>query len=348
MPIALTLSILTVLMFYDVFPRLGVGKANTLPPHGNSKMWWVVAILIAVLIFYNIYITIFITKSITKTLALIARGGEARLDVYPLMIENPELRWQYDVIANIGRVALLLLLGIPSTIVALSLLVKYLKSKMNTTERIFFATAVVAGIHALLFIVFSIILQTGLVERLYQISYIISPTLTAHLYENTTNTSSRRPNMWKSRKIISLIILAGTFAFIPLSMFTAPSYITLYADTFGKPDITTALWTANHISHSQVHLDGSGRLNHLIALYLYPSYVYGANLKITRTIELNALKNSYTFTPGTIITTRNPLTIGASTTQGLSDTMLSKYIENMPKHLNKVFSNSVCEVFIPR
>ena len=118
-------------------------------------------------------------------------------------------------------------------------------------------------------------------------------------------------------------------------------------DAFGKPDITTALWMANHIAHSQVYLDGSGRLNHLIALYLYPSYVYGANLKITRTIELNILR-SYTFTPGTIITARNPLTIGASTVQGLSDTMLSEYIENMPKHLNKVFSNSICEVFVPR
>jgi len=348
MPIALTLSIFAVLVLYDVFPKLGVIKANTSTHHGNSKMWLVATILIAVVIFYNIYITIFITRSIIKTLELIIKGGEARLDVYPLKIENPELRWQCDVIANIGRVALLLLLGIPSAMVALSLLVKYLKSKLNTTERIFFATAVVAGINALIFIVFGIILQTGLVERLHQISYLISPILTSHLYENTTNTNSRKPSMWNSRKIISLIMLAGAFAFIPLSMFTAPSYINLYADAFGKPEIATAQWIAGHLLSYEAHLDGSGRLNQLTALYLYPSYVYGVNLRITGTMELNTLKGSYTFAPGTIITTRKPLTIGAGMVQGLSDTMLSKYIENMPKYLSKVFSNSICEVFIPR
>ncbi|WP_448578958.1 hypothetical protein [Thermosphaera sp.] len=348
MPIALTLYVLVVLVLYDVFPRLGVVKANASTRHGNSKMWWAATILIAVVIFYNIYITIFVTRSIIKTLELIALGGEVRLDVYPLTIENPELRWQYDVIASIGRVALLLLLGIPSAIVALSLLVKYFKSKLSATERIFFAVAVVASINALLFIVFGIILQTGLVERLYQISYLISPTLTAYLYENTTNTSPQRSSMWKSRKIISLIILIGTFAFIPLSMFTAPSYINLYADAFGKPKIATAQWIAGHLLSYEAHLDGSGRLNQLTALYLYPSYVYGVNLRITRTIELNTLKRSYTFAPGTTITTCKPLTMGAGMVQGLSDTMLSEYVENMPKHFNKVFSNSICEVFIPR
>lgn len=143
-------------------------------------------------------------------------------------------------------------------------------------------------------------------------------------------------------------MLAGAFAFIPLSMFTAPSYINLYADAFGKPEIATAQWIAGHLLSYEAHLDGSGRLNQLTALYLYPSYVYGVNLRITGTMELNTLKGSYTFAPGTIITTRKPLTIGAGMVQGLSDTMLSKYIENMPKYLSKVFSNSICEVFIPR
>jgi len=346
MPIALTLFVLAVLVLYGVFPRLGIVKADTLTRYENSKIWLVIVVLIVV-VFYNIYITVFVTRSIIKTLELIIRGGEARLDVYSMTIENPELKWQYDVIANIGRAALFLLLGTPSAIVAPSLLIKYLKSKLSITERTFFAIAVVAGINALLFIVFGTILQTGLVERLYQISYITSPTLTAYLYENITDASSRKPGTWDLRKAVSLIVLTSIFTFILLSMFTAPSYINLYADAFGKPEITTAQWMAGHLLSSEAHLDGSGRLNQLIALYLYPSYIYGVNLRITRTIELNTLKGSYTFAPGTIITTREPLTIGASTVQGLSDTMLSEYIENMPKYLNKVFSNSICEVFVP-
>jgi len=348
MSISLTLSVLGVLVLYDVFPRLGIVKANTLNHYEYSKMWLVIVVLIVTVVFHNIYITVFVTRSIIKTLELIIRGGEVRLDVYSLTIENPELRWQYYMVANIGRVALFLLLGTPSAIVALSLLIKYLGSKLSTTERVFFAIAVVAGINALFFIVFGTILQTGLVERLYQISYITSPTLTAYLYENITNAGSRKLGTWDLRKAASLIVLTSTLTFIPLSMFTALSYISLYADAFGKPEIATAQWMASHLLSSEARLDGSVRLNQLMALYLYPSYIYGVNLRITRTIELNTLKGSYTFAPGTIITTREPLTIGASIVQGLSDTMLSEYIENMPKYLNKVFSNNICEVFVPR
>ena len=297
MPIALTLSILAVLVLYDIIPRLGIVKANTLTRYENSRIWLATTILIAVLVFYNIYITVFVTRSIVRTLELIARRGEARLDVYPLTIENPELRWQYDVITNIRRIALLLLLGIPSIIVALSLLAKYFTSKLSTVERAFFAIAIVAGINALLFIIFGIILQTGLVERLYQISYLLSPILTAYLYENTTNTSSRKSSAWNPRKAVSLIVLTSAFAFIPLSMFTAPSYINLYADTFGKPEIATAQWIANHISYPQVRLDGSGRLNQLMALYLYPHNVYNVNLSITRYVEIKALEKTTSILP---------------------------------------------------
>jgi len=88
-------------------------------------MWLVLAVLIA-LVYYNIYIMIFVTKSIIRTLELIVRRGEVRLDVYPLIIENPELKWQYDVITYIGGATLFLLLGIPSTVVALSLLISIL------------------------------------------------------------------------------------------------------------------------------------------------------------------------------------------------------------------------------
>ena len=346
MPVALTLSMLVVLVFYDVFPRIGVVKANTLSRHRNSKMWWVVAILVAVLIFHNAYITVFITRSIAKTLALISQGGEIRLDVYTLMVENPELRWQYDVIANIERMALLLLLGIPSAIVALSLLIKYLRSKLSIIERVFFAIAVIASTNVLLFIIFGVLLQTGLVERFYQISYLTSPVLTAYLYENSTNPSSQRFGIRKLRRAIPAALLV-TFAFIPLSMFTAPSYVNLYADAFGKPEFATAQWVANHLSLPRVYLDGNYRLNNLIALYIYPKNVWSLNLSITREIERKAVKGDYVYPPGTIITTRKP-TIIATTIKGLSDATLNKYIKNMPLHLDKLFSNYNCEVFIYR
>jgi len=346
MPISLTLSVLVVLVLYGVFPRLGIVKADMLTRYENSKMWLVLAVLIAVVVFYNIYITIFVTRSIIKTLELIIRGGEARLDVYSLTIENPELKWQYDVITNIGRAALFLLLGTPSAIVALSLLIKYLESKLSITERAFFAIAVVAGINALLFIVFSTILQTGLVERFYQISYITSPTLTAYLYENTTNVSTRKPGIRDLRKAASFIVIISTFTFIPLSMFTAPSYINLYADAFGEPEIAVARWIAAYVSLPQIHLDGSGRLNQLTALYLYLRNVLKINLGITRYIEVKALEKDFIYPSGTLVTTRKPLSLGAATIKGLSDTILNKHIADIPKHLDKIFSSNICDVFV--
>ena len=346
MPIALTLSILAVLAFYDLFPRLGFIKANMLSRHETSRIWLVATMLIAIVVLYNTYVAVLVTRSIVKTLELIVQGGEARLDVYSLTMESPELRWQYDVITNIRIIALLFLLGIPSVIVALKLLVKYFTSKSSIVERMFFAIVVIAGINALLFIVFSIILQTGLVERLYQISYILSPILTAYFYENTSNTSFRKSSVLSVGKIVSLVILTGIFVFMPMSMFTPPSYKALYVDAFVKPELATAQWIANHISIPEARFDGSNRLNKLAALYLYPSNVYGVNLSITRDIEVKALKKDYTYFSGAIITTRKPLSTGSTIVKGLSDTILNEYIENLPNYLDKLFSNSVCEVFI--
>jgi len=102
------------------------------------------------------------------------------------------------------------------------------------------------------------------------------------------------------------------------------------------------------MSSSEAYLDGSVRLNQLIALYFYPNYIYGINLKITRTIERNVLKGSYTFAPGTIITIREPLTmgVGVSIVRGLTNTMLREYIENMVKHSNKNIFKQNFEFFV--
>jgi len=348
MPIALTLSILSVLVLYDIIPRLGIIKMNTRAHFENSRIWLVATILIIVVILYNIFITVFVTRSIVRTLELVIQGGEARLDVYPLTIESPELKWQYDVTTNIGRIALLLLIGIPSIIVAVSLLIKYFRSKLNMVERVVFAIAIVAGVNALIFIVFGVVIKTGLVERLYQISYILAPILTAYLYENTTSISFRKSSTGYLRRISSLLMLACVFTFIPLSIFTAPSYTSLYADAFGEPEISVALWISNHISLPHINLDGSSRLNQLIALYLYPHNVYRINLSITRYIEMKALKEDYIFPPGTIVSTRKPLSLGAVTIRGLSDTILNEYIANFSRYLNKLYTNSICEVFIAR
>jgi len=352
MPIALALSILAVLLFYDLIPRLGFTKSSRLTRYKKSRMWLMVIILVAIVAFYITYITPSIMRSIVKVLTSIIQGKEARLDVYPLSIESSELKWQYYVIGNIRRVAVVLLLGIPSVIVALSLLTKYIMSRLSVSERVFLDVAIIASINALIYIVFGKLLNVGLVGRFYQLSYILSPILTAYFYENLSNissqNSSRNFSIAHVKRAVSIIVLVSIFVFTPLSIFTSPPYIALYIDAFGKPELTSAQWIAEHLSASEVHLDGSIRLNQLIALYLYPNNVYRINLSITRYMEIKALKEDYSYTPGTIITTRKPLSTGASVVKGLSDAILARYIEKIPIYFNKLFSNDCCEIFMSR
>mgnify|MGYP005633112343 CR=1 FL=1 len=346
-PIAFALSILAVLALFDLALRLDLIKASTSTRYGSSQAWLAVIVLIAVTFSYNIYTAPFMIKSIVRALTSIPLGG-ARLDTYPLLIESPKLRWQYDIIANIRRGALLLLLGIPLVIIALSLLAKYFMSKLSIVERVFFAITVIAGANALIHIVFNVVLNMGIVERFYQIFLILAPILTAYLYENVSNNSPRKSSILNVGRVLSSIVLTSAFIFTPLSMFTSPSYTGLYISAFGKPDLNAAQWMAEHLSAPEVHLDGSCRLNHLIALYLYPNNVYKVNLSITRHVEAKALKEDYSYPLGTIITTRKPLSTGTSIVKGLSDVILDKYIEGIPSYLDKLFSNGVCKVFIRR
>ena len=90
-------------------------------------------------------------------------------------------------------------------------------------------------------------------------------------------------------------------------------------------------------------------MNHLIALLSYPDHVFRANLSIARTIEVNALKGTYAYSSGTIITIRNPISTLTSTVKGLTDTAVKGYVSNvLILYADGVFSNSVYEVFLAR
>ena len=349
MPVALIASILTVLIFYELTPKFVALKTGREGKHEELRAYLVVGILTTIVVFYNTYITVFVTRSLARTLTLLLQGDTPRLDVYPLIIENPEIAWQYNMLAIVSIVALLFLLGIPSAIVATYLLIKYLKLGLTNRERVVLATAIIAGANAAIHVFFGYIFKVGLVERFFQISYILSPVLTAYLYEKLPSRCFHNCRIMSTKKVVHMIMLVGTPIFMMLSMFTSPAYTTLYASAFGKTDLNTAQWVARYLPNSEVYLDGSGRLNQLIALYSYPSHVYKVNLSITRVIEVNALNEKYTYPNGVIITTRKPLitlTTATSTVKGLSDTMLSKHVESLPLHIDKLFSNSVCEIFI--
>jgi len=213
----------------------------------------------------------------------------------------------------------------------------YLKSRLTATESVFSAIAIIAGINALLFIVFGILVNVGLVERLYQVSLIFSPVLTAYFYEKISKNSPRNSKMMLAKRVVSIALLASTFIFVSLSMFTSPAYTGLYNDAFGKPDLVGAKWIAEHFPDLEVCIDGSGRLNQLIALLSYPRHIYGINLTISGTIEVNVIRETYQYPTETLLTTRKPLIKGAGTIPGLSDIMLMRYIKSLPSYLNKIF-----------
>jgi len=348
MPIGLTLSIIVVLVLYLLITKLRLTKVYEPIYIKTPAIYFTILIFVAILAFYNTYITLFVTKSLVKTIMLIIQGGQARLDVYPLIIENPHLKWQYDLLNSINRVVTILLLGIPSITVALSLLMKFLKTKLAIREEAILTIAIIAGFNAVFYILLGVFLNIGLVERLYQISLTLAPLLTAYFYEEYLAESSRYRKTIYMKKAASTVMLVGVFIFTLLSIFISPAYTSLYADAFGKPYTTTAQWIAIHFSSYQIRLDGSNRINQLVALFTYPSHIYGANLTINRIVEENAIKGTYIYPDRTIITTQKPLAIGASRIKGLSDTILNNYINEMPVYLNKVFSNHICEVFVPR
>jgi hypothetical protein len=112
-------------------------------------------------------------------------------------------------------------------------------------------------------------------------------------------------------------------------VFTSPAYASLYAVAYSEPDLNVAQYVATHLPSTKVNLDGSDIVNQLIALFSYPSHAFGVNLSITRTVEINALKGVYTHLSNTILTTRKPLLISASTVEGLTDIAIKEYVNTM-------------------
>jgi hypothetical protein len=148
------------------------------------------------------------------------------------------------------------------------------------------------------------------------------------------------------KKVALSALLANLFIFTLLSIFISPAYTSLYVYAFGETEMNAAQWTAIHLPSYKINLDGSGQLNQLIALYSYPNHIYAVNLSVSRMMEKNALIGTYSYPVGMIITTRKPLTIGATVVKGLSDAVTNSYINKLPVYTNKIFSNYICEIFV--
>jgi len=340
MPIALLLSILSIIMT-ELF-------INKLTPHDISrvhifgKVWlWSLISFISVLA-YNVYLTLFVIRTTYETLVTLVTSFEApTLTVHELIIEGSELTWQYVVLGNINRSVRYFLI-IPSVIVAFYLFNKNMRARLTENERAVFAITVVGGVNVAFYIIFNIFLYTGLVERLYQLSYILLPIPVAYFQEILHNDVKLYPLV---KRVLSLLMSLSMYVLLFLSMFTAPSYTTLYASALGEQDLNIAQWIASHSPNTEIILDGNNRINELTALYLYPDHIYNKTLKILQNMEVNAFRGVYNYPYGAIITTRKPITI-ASPVRGLTDIMLERHINNLSLYLNKVFSNGICESFM--
>ena len=293
-------------------------------------------------ILYNAYIALFVTKSIVRTIDMLLQGGYTRLDVYSIIINDHLLNQQYLLIQIINRLAMVLLLFIPSFTISLYLLLKSKKLTSAKMEKLVFIILIFAGVNGLLYLFFGIYIQLGLVERFYQVALVLSPILTAYFYLRIDMTYYKNFLL----RIITRFLLICVFIFLPLSIFTSSAYVSLYIDAFSDADINLAKWVSLHLPESNVYLDGNNRLNQLIVLYAYPHHIYKVNLTITRIMEKNVIESSYKYPPSTIISLRILLPLVASTVPGLSDDKLRNYIDTLPNYLHKVFSNGATEVFV--
>jgi len=129
MPIALVTSIIVVLAFHGVLRMFGsLGVTRVRAKHNGALVFIVVMILIVATGLYNTYVAPSVVERMITTPSMSLRGEAPRLDAYSLVIEDPWLSWQYNVLVIINRVAVLLPLGILSAVVALYLLVKCLRA----------------------------------------------------------------------------------------------------------------------------------------------------------------------------------------------------------------------------
>ena len=134
MPIALVTSVVSVSVivvpaFHEVlrmFDSLRVMRVRA--KHDGAIVFIVVMILIVATGLYNTYVAPSVVERMITTPSMSLRGEAPRLDAYSLVIEDPWLSWQYNVLVIINRVAVLLPLGILSAVVALYLLVKCLRA----------------------------------------------------------------------------------------------------------------------------------------------------------------------------------------------------------------------------
>jgi len=297
--------------------------------------------LLGVLV-YNLFITLFVTRSVIRTVELLLSGGVVRLDVYDPEIQSPDLVWQYSIIGSINRFAILLLLGIPSIYILYETLHRFVKGSASLHDYFLLFMVLVSGLNTGIYIL-TMIIQTGLTERYFQIGVIFASILSAYFYKALPTLGSRRSFI----KAILILFTIALTVFSALSIFTAGSYQDIYRNAFDDREVFMAKWIANNVDNTIMYLDGTPRLNRLIVYYAYSSRIYNVNIFITSYID-DAVLHGAKYPRGTLVTVTPLSYIKTSWRYRLTDIILKEYFENLKPSGDLVFNgDAYLYVFIP-
>jgi len=214
---------------------------------------------------YNLFVTLFVTKSLIKTAELLLSGENVRLDVYSPEIQSPDLLWQYSVIGSINRIAILLLLGIPSIYILYKTLYRFIKGFAGLNDYFLLFIVLVSGLNTSIYVL-TMIIQTGLTERFFQIGIIFASILSAYFYKTLPTLRGRR--ILIKATLISFTIVLVIFS--ALSIFVVASYQSIYLWAFDDREVFMAKWIANNVANAIMYLDGTLRINQLVVYYMYP------------------------------------------------------------------------------
>jgi len=287
--------------------------------------------LLGVLV-YNLFITLLVTRSVIRTVELLLSGGVVRLDVYSPEIQSPDLLWQYSIIGSINRFAILLLLGIPSIYILYETLRKLIKGSASLNDYFLLFMVLVSGLNTGIYVL-TMIIQTGLTERYFQIGVIFASILSAYFYKALSTLGSR--GSFIKATLISFTIALTVFS--ALSIFTAESYQTIYLWAFDEKEVFMAKWVANNVDNTIMYLDGTSRLNQLIIYYTYPSRIYNVNIFIKSYID-DAVLHGAKYPGGTLVTVTQLSYIKTSWKYRLTDIILKEYFENLKYNGDTIFN----------
>jgi len=290
--------------------------------------------LLGVLV-YNLFVTLFVTKSLIKTVELLLSGESVRLDVYGPEIQSPDLLWQYSVIGSINRMAILLLLGIPSIYILYKTLYRFVKGFAGLNDYVLLFIILISSLNTGLYVL-TMIFQTGLTERFFQIGIIFVSILSAYFYKVLLTIGDQRDFIKPTLMLFTLTIIM----FSALSIFTAASYQSIYLWAFDEREVFMAKWVANNVANTIINLDGTQRLNQLIVYYAYPSRIYKVNIFITSYID-DAVIYGTDYPSDTLVIVTPLSYVKASWKYRLTDTILKEYIAKLKYNGDNIFDVDV-------